>query len=100
MDFLAHHKDSITKLCAAYRVKRLYIFGSALGENMNEQSDVDLLVNFEPMDTASYTENYFGLKFSLEELFKKPVDLVEENYLTNPYFKESVLKSRQLVYGN
>ena len=100
MNLLDKYSDAIKELCAKYKVRELYAFGSVLGSDFKENSDIDLLVNFNKMDLASYTNNYFSFKFSLEELFKRPVDLIEESALKNPYFKASISNSRKLVYGN
>ena len=99
MQLLDLYSDSIKRLCAKHNVRELYAFGSVLGSDFNEASDIDLLVNFDSMDLQSYANNYFNLKFSLEDLFKRSVDLVEESALKNPYFKSSISNSRQLVYG-
>jgi predicted nucleotidyltransferase len=82
-----------------HKVRELYAFGSVLGTDFNEASDIDLLVNFDSMDVKSYANNYFNLKFSLEDLFNRSVDLFEESALKNTYFKSSISNSRQLVYG-
>lgn len=100
MKTLDPYSDSIKSLCAKHKVRELYAFGSVLGSDFNEASDIDLLVNFDSMDLKSYADNYFDFKFSLEELFKRSVDLVEESALTNPYFKSAISNSRQLVYGS
>jgi uncharacterized protein len=100
MNLLEKYSDAINGLCSKYKVRELYAFGSVLGGDFNETSDIDLLVNFDSMEVANYTNNYFNFKFSLEDLFKRPVDLVEESALKNPYFKESISNSRQKVYGN
>jgi predicted nucleotidyltransferase len=99
MKSLDLYSDSITKLCAKHKVKELYAFGSVLSSDFNEASDIDLLVNFDSMDLKYYADNYFDFKFSLENLFKRSVDLVEETALKNPYFKSAISNSRQLVYG-
>ena len=99
MKTLDPYSDSIKSLCAKHKVRELYAFGSILGTDFNESSDIDLLVNFDSMDLKSYADNYFDFKFTLEELFKRSVDLVEESALKNPYFKSSITNSRQLVYG-
>lgn len=94
------YSDSIRRLCTKHKVRELYAFGSVLGNNFNEASDIDLIVNFDSMDLKSYADNYFNLKFSLEELFKRSVDLVEESALKNPYFISAISYSRKLVYGS
>ena len=100
MQLLDLYSDSIKRLCAKHKVRELYAFGSVLGSNFNEASDIDLLVNFDSMDLNAYADNYFNFKFSLEDLFKRSVDLVEETALKNPYFKSAISNSRQLVYGS
>ena len=50
------------------------------------------------MDHADYADNYFSIVGELETLFKKPVDLVTDKSLSNPYFIESVNMTRQLIY--
>jgi predicted nucleotidyltransferase len=48
---------------------------------------------------ADYADNYFDLKFSLQEILKRPVDLLEEKAIKNPYFKQVLNESKELVYG-
>ncbi len=88
----------LQKLCEAHGVKRLYAFGSVLTSNFSVGSDVDLIVDFENVNGANYADNYFSLKAALEHAFNRPVDLLEEQALKNPYFKAAIAKSRQLVY--
>jgi len=92
--------NQIKSLCSKHKVKTLYAFGSVLKKNFNPQSDVDFIVDFEPDDIKSYADNYYDLKFSLENIFHRPVDLLEEKAIKNPYFRQSVHQYRQLLYGN
>ena len=89
----------INKLCLQHRVKKLYVFGSALTNDFNENSDVDLIVEFNTLAVEEYADNYFDFKFSLQNIFNRPIDLLEEKELKNPYFKNAVLKDRALLYG-
>ncbi len=82
-----------------HNVKTLYAFGSVLTEKFNESSDVDLIVDFKKVDLLKYADNYFDLKFSLEDTLKRPVDLLEEKAIKNPYFKRAVEQQRKLIYG-
>jgi predicted nucleotidyltransferase len=95
--FDKHLKD-INQLCKQYNVKRLYAFGSALNDKFAATSDVDLMVDFEPIAVEDYADNYYDLKFSLENIFKRPVDLLEEKAVKNPYFKQTVTKQYRLIY--
>ena len=99
MRFLENHMSDISKLCESHKVKALYAFGSVLTEKFNEKSDIDLVVDFQPLDVLDYGDNYFDLKFSLEAILKRPIDLLEEKAIKNPYFRKSLNEKRQLIYG-
>ena len=99
MNTLQTHVAAIGQLCAAHRVKKLYAFGSVLTDKFTPQSDIDLIVEFLPLDVLDYADNYFGLKFSLEAMLQRPIDLLEDQAIQNPYFREAVNQHRQLVYG-
>ncbi|GAA4301468.1 nucleotidyltransferase family protein [Compostibacter hankyongensis] len=99
MSILDKHINDIQKLCESHNVKRLYAFGSVLTDNFRKESDIDLIVDFNPIDISDYADNYFDLKFSLQDVLNRPVDLLEEKAIKNPYFKQAVQPKRQLVYG-
>lgn len=99
MNIVEKNKDAIIKLCQAYKVKSLYAFGSVLTDNYNRDSDIDLIVDFTEMEVEDYADNYFDFKFSLQDIFKRPIDLLEEKAIKNPYFLQNVNQHRQLVYG-
>jgi predicted nucleotidyltransferase len=99
MNRLETYASDIVKLCETHKVKSLYAFGSVLTDHFNSESDIDLIVDFANMDVEDYADNYFDLKFSLQEILKRPIDLLEEKAIKNPYFKQSVNQQRQLVYG-
>jgi uncharacterized protein len=91
--------DSIKILCENHNVKELYAFGSISTDYFTEKSDVDLLVSFNTMGFSEYADNYFIFAENLEKLFNRHVDLITEKSLSNPYFVESVNKSRVQIYG-
>jgi predicted nucleotidyltransferase len=70
------YKNDIKIFCFKYKVKTFYVFGSALTSNFNDKSDLDFIVDFEPQDTTHYADNYFNLKFALEDTFKRKIDLL------------------------
>jgi uncharacterized protein len=100
MTVLETHKEDIKQLCSTHNVKLLYAFGSVLTDKFNSDSDIDLIVDFEPIDLSQYADNYYDLKFSLENVLQKPVDLLEEKAIKNPYFRQVVNDQRQLLYGH
>ncbi len=99
MNILDQYSIDIDKLCASHRVKSLYAFGSVLTDKFNADSDVDLIVDFESIAVENYADNYFDLKFSLQDILNRSVDLLEEKAMKNPFFKQAISQKRQLVYG-
>ena len=63
MTVLDKHIKDINKLCSSHKVKELYAFGSVLSGKFNQESDIDLVVNFEPIDVLLYADNYFDFKY-------------------------------------
>ncbi len=99
MNRLKIHTPEIVMLCETHNVKTLYAFGSILNENFNNESDIDLIVDFNNIDVEEYADNYFDFKFSLQDILKRPIDLLEDKAIKNPFFRKSVNQQRQLVYG-
>lgn len=99
MNRLKKYALGIAKLCKLHKVKSLYVFGSVLKDNFTNDSDIDLIVDFENIDVKDYADNYFDFKFALQDILKRPVDLLEEKAIKNPYFRNSVNHQRQLLYG-
>jgi hypothetical protein len=64
-----------------------------------ETSDLDFLVHFQDMSPGEHAEAYFGLLEDLQDLFQQPVDLVEVKAIANPYFLESINRTRKVVYA-
>lgn len=100
MNMLERYKEAIIKLCKAHKVKSLYAFGSVLTDHFNGESDIDLIVDFTPMEVEDYADNYFDFKFSLQDIFNRQVDLLEAKAIKNPYFLQNVNQQKQLVYGH
>ncbi len=80
-------------------VKRLFAFGSVTRNELTESSDIDLVVEIEDENPISYTDRYYGLKDKLESLLKRPIDLLEENAIRNPFLRKEIDKTKVLIYG-
>ena len=76
MNALTEYKNEITVLCESHRVKKLYAFGSVLTSNFNIYSDIDLIVDFKDLDIKDYADNYFDLKFSLQNILNSGIIMV------------------------
>lgn len=101
VNLITKNLKAIKELCARYRVQQLELFGSAIDEeNFDpEESDLDFLVEFQPLKQGEYADTYFGLLEALENLFNRHVDLVMERAIKNPYFLEAINKNRKVLYA-
>ena len=91
--------DEIRILCISHNVKSLFAFGSVCSDKFNDSSDIDLLISFNSMDYGDYADNYFLVADKFEEIFHRPVDLVTDKSLSNPFFIDSVNQTKTLIYG-
>ena len=99
MNIVEKNIDRLKRLCERYKVAKLYVFGSVISNRFNKESDIDFLVTFDKIDLEDYADNYFDLKFSLEDLFNRNIDLLEEKAIKNPFLKKTIDNSKELIYG-
>ena len=97
--YLTPYIPQIRKLCEQHKVGRLFAFGSALTDRFTDESDVDMIVDFDKEAVEDYFLNYFDFKYSLEDLFKRKVDLLEEQPVRNSYLRNSIENSKLLIYA-
>ena len=98
---ITKHQQELRNLCRRFNVKRLDVFGSALSEKTFDQntSDIDFLVEFEPMDAVRHAKAYFGLLQTLQDMFSCNIDLIEIKAVQNPYLLDSIHKNRSQIYA-
>ncbi|MAT54036.1 MAG: nucleotidyltransferase domain-containing protein [Bacteroidetes bacterium] len=99
MNFLQKYRQSIAEACARHNVEALYAFGSVLTDKFNEKSDVDFIVAIADEDPLKYAENYFSLKFELEKILKRKVDLLEQKSISNKVFEELINRNKTVIYA-
>jgi hypothetical protein len=97
---LASARADIVKTCQRYHVRRLDLFGSAAREtDFTEQSDIDLLVEYEPQHSPPTLGDFLALRDALSDLLGRKVDLVMEGAVRNPYLRAAIERSRQPLHG-
>lgn len=99
MNIIEQNIVTIRSLCLKHKVSKLYAIGSVLSNRFQKDSDIDFIVDFENVDLYDYADNYFDLKFSLEDLLKRKIDLLENKAIKNPYLRKSIDSSKKLIYG-
>jgi predicted nucleotidyltransferase len=94
------HRTELAGLCRRFRVQRLELFGSAAGGQFDPaRSDLDFLVEFQPLAEGEHADAYFGLREGLEALFARSIDLVMTRAIRNRYFLEAIAPTRTLMYA-
>jgi predicted nucleotidyltransferase len=88
----------IEAFCRKWRIRELSLFGSLLRDDFRPDSDVDLLVVFEP-DERWDLWDIMAMETELQQLFGRKVDLVEKRALKNPFRRYEILTTRQVLYA-
>lgn len=91
-------KQELAEFCRRYQVQKLALFGSVLGNNFRADSDVDVLVSFQPNARIGFI-TFSRMQRELADLFKRPVDLVLMDGL-KPVIRDSVLSNIEEVYAS
>lgn len=91
-------RKEIEQICRDFRIQQLDLFGSALKDEKSAR-DYDFLVNLGNCPRGTLLKTYLEFADALEDLLGKPVDLVTEGSLKNPYFRDQVLNERQTIYA-
>lgn len=99
-NIIAKNKAQLDQLFKRHKVTSAYVFGSVLTEDWGEDSDIDVLINFQE-DLAPLTrgELWWSLYDELRSLLGRNVDLITESSLKNPFFIEELKHTRQRIYG-
>ena len=88
--------EKIAEICRRHHIVEMAIFGSAARGEMRPDSDIDVLVEFEP--GVVYGWEYFGLELELAEVFGRRVDLATKKWL-KPRVRDEVLLDARVVYA-
>ena len=97
---LEDKQRAVAELCARFGVARLDVFGSALRDDYCPgESDLDLLVEFDPMEPRALADAYFGLLDELRALLDVGVDLVMSDAVKNRYIAREIERTKQPYYA-
>ncbi len=90
--------NGLIELAKSVQVVELYLFGSVLREDFNQESDIDILVRFSPNCHYSLFD-IFDIRDKFQTFLQRPVDLVEIESLVNPYRRENILSHSTRIYA-
>jgi len=98
-DLIERHRSEIQRLSERHHVASLALFGSAAtGELDTSSSDLDFVVRFAEMPASQHADAYFGLLESLQRLFERPVDLLEDAAIRNRFLRQAIDDSKRSLY--
>lgn len=90
-------KEKIEEFCQKNHICKLSLFGSCIGDNFNSESDVDVLVEFEPGQTVGFFR-LAGMEIKLSEIMERKVDLRTPAELSR-YFRQEVTNLAKVQYA-
>jgi predicted nucleotidyltransferase len=93
---IAVDREKLAEFCRRNHIRRLSFFGSVLREDFGPESDVDVLVEFEPGHVPGLA--FFGMQEELAELLGRPVDLLTPKFIS-PYFRDEVIARAEVQYA-
>lgn len=101
--FLDSNMEELRNLCRVHHVRRLEAFGSATRDGGADfdpsRSDLDFLVEFEPLPLGERARHFFALEADLRRLFGRDIDLGEPAGVRNPFIGASIERSKVLLYA-
>lgn len=99
---ITEEKEGLARFCQCYDVTRLEIFGpAARGTDFDPgASDADFLVESDPDSDLPSFDRYFDFAYALREVLGRPLDLIEDHIIRNPYLRVAIDKPRELVYAS
>jgi excisionase family DNA binding protein len=96
---LERHRGALARACQRNHVKRLDAFGSVLRDDFTPDSDIDFLVEFEPVDASGFDHPYWTLAEEIEAIFGRRIDLVMVGAVTNPYLADELERTKEVCYA-
>jgi len=91
-------RERIEEFCRKWRVRQFSLFGSVLRDDFGPESDVDVLIAFQEAVPWSLWD-WMEMVAELEGIFGRRVDLVERSGLRNPFRRQEILRTQEVIYG-
>lgn len=91
-------RHRIAEFCRRWKVTEFSLFGSVLRDDFRPDSDVDVLLTFEP-DAPWTLWDLSRMRMELQEIFDRKVDLVEKKALKNPFRRHAILAGQRVIYA-
>ena len=90
-------QDRIDAFCRRWNVRELALFGSVVGDDFRRDSDVDVMVSFDPASSHTLFD-IVDMKDELKEIFGRELDLLQKEAVRNPFVNNHIRRNRRIVY--
>ena len=91
-------QDRIEAFCRKWKIREFALFGSVLRDDFRADSDVDVMVSFEP-DAHHTLLDRLDMQDELEEMFGRKVDLVRRELIENPFIRRHIQDNHRILYA-
>jgi nucleotidyltransferase family protein len=91
-------QEDIKIIAEKYNIKEIAVFGSSIRDDFHSDSDIDLLIEFYNSENISLYD-IIDIQVYFEKLMHRSVDIVEPAGLRNPYRREAILKTKEILYA-
>lgn len=90
-------KEEIAAFCKRNHIRKFSLFGSVLRDDFRPESDIDVLVEFDP-DAKISLFDLIDMEEELASILGRKVDLIEASALRNPFRRYEILRTQQVIY--
>ena len=91
-------EEDIRKIVIKYQIKEIAVFGSSIRDDFDDDSDIDMLIEFHHSETISLYD-IIDIQEYFEKITKRAIDIVEPAGLCNPYRRAHILKTKEILYA-
>ena len=91
-------EEDIRKIVMKYQIKEIAVFGSSIRDNFDDDSDIDMLIEFHHSEAISLYD-IIDIQEYFEKITKRAIDIVEPAGLCNPYRRAHILKTKEILYA-
>ncbi len=96
---ISRYEDKIKKVCIKLHLKKLDLFGSVTTDKFGPESDIDIIVEFYNEKNENLFDKYFSLKKELTNIFHRPIDIIVERSIKNPFLKQTIDITKKNIYA-
>jgi uncharacterized protein len=90
--------DQIRDFCRKWKIREFSLFGSVLRDDFRPDSDIDVLVSFEPSAPWSLWD-IVEMREELMQIYGRDVDIVEKEAMKNPFRRHEILRTHKVIYA-